>query len=96
MLLIGVFLGDKELKFDRKDKWFIFWSIFMLIGIFLIFLNAIKTVDGKSWLEVGWNWIGANWSSTAAGAIILILVVIGFMYYIISPYKPKEEKKEGG
>ncbi|MEM4336972.1 MAG: hypothetical protein QXG86_03130 [Candidatus Woesearchaeota archaeon] len=96
MILIGVFLGDKELVFDRESKWFIFWSLFMLIGIFLIFLNAIKTKEGKSWLEVGWGWIASNWNSTVAGSIILILVVLGFMYYIITPSKPKEEKKKEG
>lgn len=94
LLLIGVFLGDKELVFKREDKWFVFWSLFMLVGIFLIFLNAIKAESGESWLEIGWNWIASNWSSTAAGAIILILVVVGFMYYIITPYRPKEEKKK--
>ncbi|MBW3023105.1 hypothetical protein KY308_03300 [Candidatus Woesearchaeota archaeon] len=94
MILIGVFLGDKELKFSRDDRWFVFWSVFMLIGIFLIFLNAIKTENGTSWLELGWNWIASHWSSSFLGALILILIVVGFMYYIITPYKPKEEKKK--
>jgi len=94
MILIGVFLGDKELVFERKDRWFIFWSLFMLVGIFLIFLNALKTEDGRSWLDVGWSWIASHWDSSFVGAAILVLIVVGFMYYIISPYKPKEEKKK--
>lgn len=94
LLLIGVFLGDQELVFKRSDPWFIFWSLFMLVGIFLIFLNAIKTENGTSWLEYGWSWISGHWDSSFVGAAILVLIVIGFMYYIISPYKPKEEKKK--
>lgn len=94
LLLIGIFLGDEELKFGKKDAWFIFWAIFMLIGIFLIFLNAIKTDDNRSWLDVGWSWISTHWSSSFVGAAILVVIVLGFMYYIITPYRPGKEKKE--
>jgi len=96
LLLIGVFLADKELAFERQDKWFIFFSLVMLAGIVLIFLNAITTESGQSWLSVIWNYVSTNWNSAVVGAIILILIVIGMMYYVITPYKPKDEKKSGG
>ena len=94
LILIGVFLGDQELKFSMKDRWFIFWAIFMLVGIFLIFLNAIKGEDNRSWLEIGWSWISSHWSSSFVGAAILVIIVIGFMYYIVTPYKPGGEKEK--
>ena len=95
LLLIGVFLGDKELLFERKDKWFIFFSIVMLVGIVLIFLNAITTADGQTWLSVIWDYMSTNWNSAVVGAIILVLVVVGMMYYVITPSKGKENKEEG-
>ena len=97
LVLMGTFLGDQEMKFDRKDRWFIFFAIVMLAGIVLIFLNAITNDQGQSWLSIGWNYIFNNWNSAAVGAIILGLIVIAMMYYVIRPYEPgkKEEKKEG-
>lgn len=97
LLLIGIFLGDKELLFEKKDRWFIFFAIVMLVGIVLIFLNAITTESGQSWLSVLWSYVSTNWNSAVVGAIIMILIVIGMMYYVITPYKPKKEetKKEG-
>ncbi len=94
MLLIGVFLKDEELAFERKDKWFIFFSLVMLIGIVLIFLNAIPTESGGTWLSAIWNYISQNWNSAVVGAIIMILIVIGMMYYVITPSKAKEKKSE--
>jgi len=96
LVLLGVFLGDKEMKFERKDKWFIFFSIVMLVAIVIIFLNAITNEKGESWLSIGWRYIASNWNSAAIGAIIMVLIVIGMMYYVIKPYEPKKkEEKEG-
>ena len=96
LMLLGTFLGDKEMKFGRKDAWFIFFSIVMLVAIVLIFLNAITNDKGQSWLSVGWGYMSSNWNSAVVGAIILILIVVGMMYYVIKPYEPKkkEEKEE--
>lgn len=96
MMSIGVFLKDEELAFTRENRWFIFFSVVMLVAIILIFLNAITNDAGQSWLSIIWNYITNNWSSAAAGAVIMILVVLGLMYYVVSPYKGSggEKKKE--
>ena len=98
LVLMGVFVGDKEMKFGMKDRWFIFFSVVMLVGIVLIFLNAITNDKGQSWLSLGWNYITQNWNSAVVGAIVLVIIIIGMMYYVIRPYEPKkkEESKEGG
>ncbi len=93
LMLVGVFLGDKEFKLDWKDPWMIFFTFFMFIGILLIFLQAIKNDSGKSWLEIFWDFIMKNWSSQAVGAVILMILIIGFMWYIVSDNKPKGESK---
>ena len=96
LMLMGTFLGDKEMKFERKDSWFIFFAVVMLAAIVLIFLNAITTSSGKTWLSVIWGYAGNNLNSGIVGTIILILVIVGMMYYVVKPYEPKkEEKKEG-
>ena len=97
LVLMGVFLGDEEMKFGKKDRWFIFFSGIMLVAIVLIFLNAITNDKGQSWLSIGWNYITQNWNSAVVGAIILVIIVIGMMYYVIRPYEPnKKEEKAGG
>ena len=97
MLLIGVFLKDEEFSLDRKDRWFIFFSFVMLIGIILIFLNAITNDSGESWLSIAWSYIAGNWNSALVGAVIMILIVVGMMYYVVSPSRESKgkEKEEG-
>jgi hypothetical protein len=94
LVLMGVFLGDQEMKFSRKDRWFIFFAVVMLAAIVLIFLNAITTSSGQSWLSVIWIYVARNWNSAVVGAIIMVLIVIGMMYYVVKPYEPKKEEKE--
>ena len=94
LMLLGTFLGDKEMKFERKDRWFVFFSIVMLVAIIMIFLNAITNDKGESWLSIGWQYMASNWNSAIAGAVILILIVVGMMYYVIRPYEPKKKEEE--
>lgn len=92
LMLVGVFLGSEETKFEWKDPWMIFFSLFMFIAIVAIFLNAIKTDAGESWLDVIFRYVSANWSGNVVGSIILMIVVIGFMWFVTKG--PKEKKKE--
>jgi len=96
LIMMGLFWGEREMKFEKGDPWFIFFSVVMLAGIVLIFLNAITNDQGQSWLSVGWGYMTQNWNSAVVGAIIMIIIVVGMMYYVIRPYEPKkkEEKKE--
>jgi len=93
LLLAGSFhTGDKE--FFLEGVWKNIFMVLMFIGIILIGLNAAKTESGESWLEYGWSYLVGNWDSTAVGAIVLLLVLVGFMAYVTkSPSTPN--KKEG-
>jgi len=96
LLLIGSFLKEGEGVF-LEGGWKVFFMIIMFIGIVLIFLSAIRTERGNSWLEVSWSWISGGSTSNAVGSIILLIIIILFMVYIVKePSRPssKETKKE--
>jgi hypothetical protein len=96
LVVMGIFLGDKEMKFDKKDGWFIFFAVVMLSAIVIIFLNAITNDAGQSWLSIIWGYASNNMNGAIVGAVLMILVVVGMMYYVVKPYDPskKEDKKE--
>jgi len=87
LLLIGSFYSSKEEVF-LEGGWRTAGMVFMLIGILLIFADAV------GWLTPAWNYVVNNWSSTAFGSILLVIIVIGFMAFVTSDKKGgKEEKK---
>jgi len=77
LLLIGSFFSHKEEAFLKEGAWRTTFMIFMLVGVLLIFLNALD------WLNPGYNWLANHWDSTAAGSVALMAVIIGFMYFIV-------------
>jgi hypothetical protein len=95
LLLIGSFFKNDEDVFLEKGMWRTSFMLAMLVGTLLIFLWAIKTSDGTSWLEYFWTWVSANWDSTAVGSVILMLVIILFMWFIVKePSGGGDSKKE--
>lgn len=81
LILVGSFYKEGEGVFLEKG-WQKLFMIIMFIGIVLIFMQAIKTDGGDSWLEYGFNYMGANWSSTGVASILLILFAVGIMYWL--------------
>lgn len=86
LMLVGVFVSSGE-KLPYYDQWTILFSVIIFIAIALIFLNAL------GWLDPIFTYIYNYWNGTVVGSIILMLVVIGFMFYITKEPKKKEEKK---
>lgn len=91
LLLIGSFYKESEDVFLDKG-WRLLFMIIMFVGIVLIFLHAIKTDEGGSWLEWAWDWLVDNWSTNAAASLILLIVIIIVMVYVVQD--KKIEKKE--
>lgn len=93
VMLVGTMRTNEELS---KGDWLKEgWVKVPLIAIaalstLAIFLNALKTSSGMSWLDVIWNWLGQFYTNSAVAAILLVLVLIVFMYWIT-----KGEKAEG-
>ncbi len=91
LILIGSFYpSSKEVALEGGLFW-LFITI-MLVGIILIFLNAIKNDAGVSWLQIAMDFMRQNWSSTAVGSIILIAIMVGFVYWIVNGDETKPAK----
>lgn len=91
LLLVGVFWSEKE-EVLLKGAWKILFMVIMFIGIMAIFLYSIPTESGMPFLEWLMLFLIKNYSTTAVSSIVLMIVVIGFMIYIIK--EPKKEKSE--
>lgn len=94
LILVGSFMKEGE-GVILEGNWKRLFMIIMFVGIVAIFLEAIKRPDGEPWLEYIVRYVVQNFSSTAVGSIILVLLVIFFMWFI-AYYQPggKAEKKE--
>jgi hypothetical protein len=86
MILVGSFWQESQKPIFLDKGWNIIFMIIMFVGIILIFLNAI-TYNGRSWLGIGWYYLLSINNYEFVSSLILILVVIGFMWYITSTPK---------
>jgi hypothetical protein len=86
MLLVGVFFGSKEFTLESYPGWMKFFMVLIFIGIVVIFLNALDWLKYIAYLFVNWN---AEWAAT----LILLIIVIGFMWFITKEPKTKKESK---
>lgn len=95
LLLIGSFYHYEE-KVLLEGRWRTFFMFVMFIIVVMIFLHAIKTDSGDSWLGIFWNFLQNNWATDYTAAIIFLVVVILIILFITQEKKPqKAEKKEG-
>jgi len=93
LLLAGSFHTGKD-EFFLQGAWATIFMIIVFVGIALIGLNAVKMESGESWFQYGWNYMMANWDSTAVTSGILLMVVVGFMFFITMDRKKSEKKEE--
>lgn len=97
LLLIGSFFKEGEPVF-LQGTWRTLFMIIMFIGIALVFLNAVKTESGRSWLSIGWAYVVRYWSGQVVGSIVFLLVIIGVLVWITKgggPEKPKTKEEKG-
>ncbi len=76
LLLVGVFFGSKEFTLEKYPGWIKFFMVLMFIGIVLIFLNALD------WLQYLFR-VFENWDAEWAVTIIFMIIILGFMWYIV-------------
>ena len=93
LMLIGTFRTYDEIKKGEllpTDKaWRTTFMFVIAISIIFIFLDAIVAEDGRTWLEIFWDWLSQFYTNAAVAAIVLIIVIIIFMVWIT-----KESKSE--
>jgi len=82
LLLVGSFWKEEEGVF-LKAGWKQLFMWIMFIGIVLIFLQAIKTDNGDSWLEAGWEYIFSGNNAAVVGSIIMVIVLIVLLYFTV-------------
>jgi len=94
LMLVGTFFGKEEVKLE--GAWRSLFMVIMFIGIVFVFLAAIKTRAGESWLDVFWRWMTSFWTSTAVASVILMIGVVIFIYFIVKGPKEEETRSQGG
>jgi len=95
LLLVGTFYKEGE-SVALEGGWRTLFMIVMFLGLVLIFLQAIPTATGESWLEWFWIYMISNWSSTGVASVLLMIGIVIFIWWITqSPGQgAKKEKKE--
>ncbi|MFW6383648.1 MAG: hypothetical protein ACOCZQ_03305 [Nanoarchaeota archaeon] len=98
LMLVGTFYKEEDLKggVPISDNWKIFLTVISFIGVALIFAHSIP-YKGEPWLEVAWDYLINNFSSTAVSSVVMLLVVVGMMVWITRSKENgnKTEKKNG-
>lgn len=87
MILVGSFWKEEDHPVFLEKPWFTIFMVIMFIGVMIIFLNAI-TYNGESWLMILLGYIANFNNSEFVSSIILILVVLGFMWFVTKSPKP--------
>ena len=88
LLLIGSFHKEGEPMY-LKGGWKIAFEIIVFLAITGIFLDSIKTSDGRTWLQRLGDFTGSG-NDTLAGSLVLLAIIVLFIVYAV-----KEPKKEG-
>ena len=89
LLLIGAFHKEGEPMY-LEGGWKVVFMIIVFLAIMGIFLDAIKTSDGRSWLERLGDFTGSG-GDELAGAIILLGLIVFFIIYATK--EPSKEAK---
>lgn len=90
LMLIGSFMKETEEGVFLPEPWQTPFMIAMLIGLVLIFLNALD------WLNKIYEWVKTvNWSGEIFSAAILLLFVAGIIFFIVGKNPGKSNEKGG-
>ena len=86
LLLVGSFYKEGEPVF-LEGGWKIGFMIIVFLSIVGIFLDAIKTSDGRTWLERLGDFMGSGGDELAGSIILLILIIVFIAYVVKEPSK---------
>ena len=89
LLLVGAFYKEGEPVF-LEGGWKVVFMIIVFIAIIGIFLDAIKTADGRTWLQRLGDFAGAG-NDELAGSVVLLALIVLFIVYAVR--EPKKEAK---
>lgn len=91
LLLVGSFFKTGEFDYFSSSKaWRGFFALVLVVAVLLIFLGAVETKEGDSFLRVAWEYLTDN-IGTGAGAISTVLIVgllvAGIIFVVRQPGK---------
>lgn len=80
---ISIFIKEGQFPLFDKHK-SLFWFLVAVIGISMVLLlfHALRTSSGQTWLDVVWDFILGAWTSQASAALLFVIGVVLFMYFI--------------
>ncbi len=87
LLVLGSFQEEKETPFYLQGNLNIVFQIVVILAITLIFLNAMN------WLDLTIGFIASIMTTQVVTTIALILVILGFMYFVVRD--PRRHRDKG-
>ncbi|RMD57426.1 hypothetical protein D6825_04055 [Candidatus Woesearchaeota archaeon] len=90
LMLVGTFYSKEDIEkkgVSLEGAWQIGFMVFIAIALLAIFLDALTTADGRTWLEVVWLWLASATTNTGVAAIVLIILLIIVMLWVMRPGK---------
>ena len=91
LALVGIFYSEKE-EVLFKEKGTIFFIVVIFIAILLIFLHSIPMHTGEPFLYWLMRFVLYNFRTTTVSSLILLIVVVGFMWFITRDKNPEKEE----
>ena len=89
LLLVGSFYKEGEPVF-LEGGWKVVFMIIVFLSIVGIFLDAIKSPDGRTWLQRVGDFTGSG-GDEIAGSVVLLALIVLFVVYAVKE-TPKESK----
>ena len=80
LLLVGAFQKEGQESVFLEGGWKITFMIITFLAIVGIFLNAIKSDNGETWLNRIWDFTGGS-GDVLIGSIVLLGLVVFFIVY---------------
>ena len=91
LLLISIFHKSEELDFRSAHKgWYAFFVSALFVGVIFVFLGAIPTSDGRTWLGYGWAYVLENWGGSVVSSFVLLGIVLLAIVFITYSSKRTE------
>lgn len=94
LMLVGSFFSADETAkgvFLKEGGWRTGFMAFVAISLLFIFLDALETDSGDTWLEVFWDWLSGFYTDTSVAAIVLIIFVIATVIFVTGSWPFKSD-----
>lgn len=82
LMLAGSFHEEKEKGFFLSGGWRTAFMVIVAIALGAIFLDALETPEGITWLEQVAVWLGAFSNTPTIASVILIIVTIAVIIFV--------------